>query len=232
MQKILLPGGDEQLAFLTESINLENKDILVAGPNLAPAAEELSELTAKSVEFILPDYESLMNANLYFTKKNIIPKMMEFEITDYDAESFDVIFAQASVSTSERKKIIKEFKRILKPGGIICVGEIIIKNREIPEFASEILERSDLDAKTIDEIRHFYSERNFNILKEKDLSETLKEFYTNVRKRYMAISEDLDEHEKSYYKKLMKKASHEANAFLDFGAGKYIGFYAMILKLG
>ncbi len=63
------------------------------------------------------------------------------------------------------------------------------------------------------------------------MSETLPEFYSAVRQRSHEIAEELTEDEKTYYKKLLKKSSHEANAFLDFGAGKYIGFYVLVLKL-
>lgn len=232
MQKIILPGGDKQFEFLTRTINLEGKSVLLVGSNLAPAAYDLSVRETVKVEFIVPDYESLLNANMYFAEKKVIPKMMEFEVTDYEDNSFDVIYAQASVSGFNRKKIVKEFKRILKPSGILCVGEVIIKQDDYPAFAAEILENSDIDAMKPEELKSFYSERGFELLKEADFSDTLKEFYSIVRTQSKQTSEDLTEREKSYYKKLLKKASHEANAFLNFGADKYIGFYAMILRLG
>lgn len=232
MQKILLPGGDKQLEWFSQSVNLEGKSILVVGANLAPAADELLSFGPERIEFILPDYETLINANLYFSKKNIIPKMMDFEVTDFENDEFDVIYAQASISGFNRKKITKEFKRILKPSGIICVGEIILKSKEFPPFIGEILENSDIDELTVEELKNFYTSRNFEVVKETDLSSTLKEFYLQVRRHSEEIKEDLTDREKAYYKKLLKKASHEANAFLDFGADKFIGFHALLLKMG
>jgi hypothetical protein len=44
--------------------------------------------------------------------------------------------------------------------------------------------------------------------------------------------ETLTEKEKSYYKKLLNKISHESNAYLKLGADKYIGYKLLILKLG
>ncbi|RMG82254.1 MAG: methyltransferase domain-containing protein [Bacteroidetes bacterium] len=232
MQRILLPGGDKQLEWFSQSVNLEGKSILVCGANLAPAVEELISFKPGRIEFILPDYESLMNANLYFSEKNIIPKMMDFEVTDFENDEFDFIYAQASVSGFNRKKIIKEFKRILKPSGIICVGEIILKHPEYPQFIEEILDNSDIEALTVEELKNFYTSRKFEVVKEADLSSTLKEFYLQVRKHSEEVKEDLTESEKSYYKKILKKASHEANAFLEFGADKFIGYQTLILKMG
>jgi DNA-directed RNA polymerase subunit N (RpoN/RPB10) len=42
---------------------------------------------------------------------------------------------------------------------------------------------------------------------------------------------NLSGQEKSYYKKLLNKISHESNAYLKLGADKYIGFKMLILKL-
>jgi len=231
MQKILLPGGDKQLELLVKSVNLTGKKILVAGANSAPAAEELTSLSGVAAEFIVEDYESLINANLYFTSKEIIPKMMDFSVTDYESDTFDLIYAQGSVSGYERKLTIKEFKRVLKPGGILCAGEIILRSDEVPGFVEELLERSNLNPFNMESISKFYAERNFTPLIQKEMSETLPEFYSAVRQRSHEIAEELTEDEKTYYKKLLKKSSHEANAFLDFGAGKYIGFYVLVLKL-
>jgi hypothetical protein len=43
---------------------------------------------------------------------------------------------------------------------------------------------------------------------------------------------DLTQQEKSYYKKLLHKISHESNAYLNLGADKYIGFIALLLQKG
>lgn len=231
MQKILLPGGDKQLDMLIKSVNLSGKKILVAGANSAPAAEILTEKSAITAEFIVEEYESLINANLYLAQKEIIPKMMDFTVTDFKNDEFDLIYVQSSISTSRRKLIVKEFKRILKSGGMLCVGELTLLQNEFPGFVRELIDRSDLHIMDIEELKKYYSDRNFEIKTEYDLSGTLKEFYSTVREKYLELSEDLNEQEKSYYKKLLKKASHEANAFLDFGADRYIGFHMMIMKL-
>ena len=40
----------------------------------------------------------------------------------------------------------------------------------------------------------------------------------------------LTDNEKSYYKKLIKKMSHESNAFLNLGGDNYFGFMMLILQ--
>ena len=40
--------------------------------------------------------------------------MMDFDNTDFNAEEFDLVYAQASISLLNRNKIVKEIKRILE----------------------------------------------------------------------------------------------------------------------
>ena len=42
--------------------------------------------------------------------------------------------------------------------------------------------------------------------------------------------DNLTDKEKSFYKKLLSKISHESNAYLKLGADRYIGFKMLILK--
>ena len=68
---------------------------------------------AASVKIIVGDYESVMNSRMILPKDTEIRvSMMDFEHTDFSAESFDLVYAQASVSSSRRNKVIKEIKRI------------------------------------------------------------------------------------------------------------------------
>ena len=69
-----------------------------------------------------------------------------------------------------------------------------------------------------------------NIMKEEDLSFTLKEFYVQSEKMLSKETGDFSEQEKSYYKKLLKKISHESNAYLNLGGSDYTGFTALIMR--
>ncbi len=80
------------------------------------------------------------------------------------------------------------------------------------------------------ELEKYYSDRNLELIDQLDISFTLNEYYSTnenmLRKRIV----DLSDNEKSYYKKLVNKISHESKAYLRHGADKFIGFEALLLK--
>jgi len=157
---------------------------------------------------------------------------MDFEITDFEDSSFDLIYAQASISSLNRNKIIRELKRILRPGGYLCVGEIVSLKNDIPQFVKDIFDSSDLLPTFIGDFEKYYIDRNFEVIARYDLSKTLQDYYSKSASLLKNAKGNLDDKEKSYYKKLLNKISHESNAYLKLGGDKYIGFTAALLKKG
>lgn len=229
--QILLPGLSGQLKFLTSHIKLPGLNTLIAGTSSEKAAKIISEKSGLPAELIVDDYESLLTSKLALgNAETVNVKMMSYEATDYGAASFDLIYAQASVSSVNRNKIIKEFKRILKPGGFLCVGELVKLSAGVPRFVQDIFDNSELLPLHAAEIEDYYLSRNFEIVAKKDLSSTLKNYYSVNSEKLKKTEADLNEDEKKYYKKLLNKISHETGAFLKLGADKHIGFTALLLK--
>jgi len=158
--------------------------------------------------------------------------LMSFDATDFNLSSFDLIYAQASISSTKRNKIVKEIKRILKPGGYFCVGEIVILHRRVPMFVQNIFDSSDLLPLFNNDLNKYYHEKNFILNGSIDLTNTLKEFYLRNATLLKNSEGGLTQQERSYYKKLVNKISHESNAYLRLGANKYIGFTALLLQRG
>ena len=73
-------------------------------------------------------------------------------------------------------------------------------------------------------------DRNFEQIDSKNLSHTLREYYSIVSEMLKNQSEQLTESEKSYYKKAMNQIKHESYAYLRLGAEKFMGFKTLILK--
>lgn len=231
-KEILLPGGDSQLRYTLGNIEIKGKKALVLGSGSENIALEILNKDADSVELIVEDYESLLISQLNLNDvDSITPKLMDFELTDFAIDTFDIVYAQASISNTRRNKIIKEVKRILKNDGVLIVGEIIKLEKDIPQFVSNIFEQSDLEPLFVDELKNFYNSRSFEIQDVVDYTKTLKEYYSsNLSKLKSSVSE-LTENEKSYYKKLINQISHQSKAYLKQGADKYIGFYTVAAKL-
>lgn len=229
--KIFLPGLDNQYRFVRRNIDLKELSILVIGSSSEAISNSFSKESGKRVEVIVEDYSSLMNSKLLIQEnQNINVRLMDFEFTDFNDKSFDLIYTQGAISNPRRNKIVKEINRILKPRGIFCVGEVVSLKEENPQYILDIYNSSELSPLEISEIEKYYRERKFEVLNQKDLSFTLEEYYSKNLMELKKSTQDMTNNEKSYYKKLINMISHESKAFLTQGADEYIGFYSLILK--
>lgn len=168
---VFLPAGMKQFRNLKNKYILKNKKVLVIGAGSERICYKMIEYGAASVVTIVNEYESLISARLVLSKENnIIVKMMEYDNTDFKDNEFDLVYAQASVSTSNRNKIIKEIKRILTTDGALCVGEITVLKVAYPAFVKDIFESSDILPLQHNSCKEYYSDRKFEVLYEEDLS--------------------------------------------------------------
>jgi ubiquinone/menaquinone biosynthesis C-methylase UbiE len=230
-QTIFLPGGFKQFRILKSKYVLNDRNVLVIGSGSEKIAEKMIKSGASSVELIVNDYDSLINSRLNLSNDSKVSvKMMDFDNTDFNAEEFDLVYAQVSISSLNRNKIVKEIKRILKPEATLCVGEITFLINDYPPFVKNIFDTSDILPLLNDSCGTYYTERNYSVLYEEDLSSSLQSFYEHTAERLEDKIYTLTEKEKSYYRKLLNKISDESNAFLKLGADRYIGFKMMILK--
>lgn len=228
----MLPGGTEPFNLLKNKLDLTSLSILVMGSSCQEVARMLAAESGTRTELIVEDYESLMASKLELGgDESVRARMMSFEHTDFDPDSFDLLFSQGSFSVENRKSILKEVKRILKPGGILCVSEISKLKEEVPAFVSDIFERDGINPLFTEELSSYYTERGFEIVLEEDLTKNLRKFYTAVKNSLERQKRELSDEELKHSKKLRKKFSHEADSFLKLGADKFIGFKALILKL-
>ncbi len=232
LQNIFLPGGFKVFRILRNHFHFADRTVLLIGAGSEMIAEKILHAGAKSVKMIVDNFDSLMNAKLSIKNKNQIDvRMMDFHNTDFNSDEFDLIYAQASISSDNRNKIVKEIKRILKQEGTFCVGEITVFTKTYPTFVRDIFSSSEIVPLNHDECSKYYQDHGFKIYYEQDLSSSLKNFYENALLELEKATKHLTEQEKSYYKKLLNKISHESNAYLNLGADKYIGLKMLILKL-
>jgi ubiquinone/menaquinone biosynthesis C-methylase UbiE len=233
MDKIVfLPGTGRQLEFLLENVNISGLSILVIGNGCEEISKTYMAQNALKVIIIVDNNDSLLNTRLQLTGSNIAVRLMEFDNTDFKDSEFDLVYAQASVSNKKRNKTAKEVFRILKPGGYFCVGEITSPAKMPPKFITDLWLASDITPLHPKEMEKFYTDRKFQLIKSRELSHTLKDFYVTSKTLLENNLINLSEQEKSYYKKLLNRISHESNAYLKLGGDAYIGFYASIFKKG
>ena len=231
LNKIFLPGTDKQIEMFIKKIDVKDKSVLVIGAGSEEIVKRLKQENPSSLHLIVEEQGSLLVSRLYLKdEKEIQVRLMDFENTDFNTEQFDIAYTQASISIIKRNKIIKEIKRILKPGGILCAGEIISKTEIVPGFVKDIWEHSGISPLNEIELGKYYTSKGFKILYEEDLSYTLKDFYSTGSNLLKQKIKDLSEKEKSYYKKLLNQISHESNVYLKLGGDRHIGFRVIMAK--
>jgi ubiquinone/menaquinone biosynthesis C-methylase UbiE len=223
---IQLPGGNKQLEHLLEQNIPQGIHALIIGPGCEHAAANLINHFT-DINIIADDYNSVMQIRMKLKDEDRIKvKMMDYTQTDFKDDYFDLIYAQGSISVPERKDIIKEIKRILTGNGLLCVGEILSLKEPVPGFVSDILERSDLETLASTGIKKYFESKGFEIISEKDLSETLRDFYEKIRSEVLKVDKDEKEEDKKYFSRM----KHESNAYLKLGGDKYIGFKSLIMR--
>ena len=230
---IFLPGSGKQFNHIKAKISLKDKDILIIGSNSKKIAQMFLDAEANVVTIILDEYDSLLKARyLLKNKEKISVRLMDSNSTDFDDAVIDIVYAQASISNKMRNKIIKEINRILKPDGILNVGEITSLKSSPPIFVNDIWESGNILPLNSDDIKKYYEERKFEVVDTLDLSVHLKDFYLESKNLLSNNIDSLSENEKAYYKKLLKRMSHESNAYLKLGGKDYMGFTSIIAKEG
>lgn len=232
-KQIFLPGLNRQIDFLIRNTSKSFTSILVIGSSSEQIATKLKSKFNCKVELIVSEYESLMNSKLILSGNDaIVPRLMNYDSTDFADKQFDLIYAQASISIVERNKIVKEFKRILRPDGLLCLGEITLLKKDQPPFIKNIFDSSNLLPLCTDEIEKYYGERNFRVIASENLSGTLVNYYAMNVDQLKSSTAKFTDQEQSYYKKLINKISHESNVYLKLGGDKYIGFEVLLLSIG
>jgi len=223
---ILLPGGSNQLEYLLEQDILKGGQALIIGSNCESIATKLLEYFT-SLYIVADNYDSVMQIRMKLKDEDKIKvKMMDYAHTDFQDKSFDLIFAQASISVPERKDIVKEIKRILTINGLLCAGEIVSLKEPVPGFVNDIWERSGLEPIASSEIKKYYEGKGFGVLSERDFSTTLRDFYEGT----ISVVSKTGKAEKEEDKKYFSRMKHESNAYLKLGGDKYIGFKSLIMR--
>lgn len=206
--------------------DLAGNHALIIGPNCESIIVRLIS-TFSTINIISDDYDAVINYRMRLDVNDKIKiKIMDYAHTDFPDRHFDLIYAQGSISISERKNILKEIKRVISPEGIICIGEIVALTEPVAEFVKDIWEFSNLDPISSNKLTKFYESKEFIVLSERDHSSALKDFYEKAR----ISASEVDKEEQDRNKKFLARIKHESNAYLKHGGNKFIGFKSLIMR--
>jgi len=221
-----LPGGNNQLKHLLNQDIAKGKQALIIGTTSDQIVKKLLGYFDE-INVIAESYDSLIRIKMLLKEEPVIKvKMMDFAHTDFEDKYFSLIYAQGSVSVPDRKDILKEMKRIISDDGMLSIGEVVSLKEPVAGFVSDIWEQSGLEPLPASAIIKFYESKGFEIVSEKDLSNTLNDFYEKIRYTVLKAGKD----EKEQNKKMFARFKHESNAYLKLGGDKYIGFKSLIMR--
>lgn len=223
---IQLPGGVNQFQHLLNQEIHDGDRALIIGPQCESIAKALLSYFT-NVYVITDDYDSLMQTRMKLKDEDKVKiKMMDYAHTDFDDNYYALIYAQGSVSIPGRKNILKEIKRILTEDGIISIGEIVSLKEPVAGFVKDIWERSAMEPIASSAIKKFYESKGFEVISEQDYSDTLKDFYEEIRLEFLKAGKEEKELDKKYFSRI----KHESHAYLKLGGDKYIGFKSLIMR--
>ena len=228
--KVFLPGTEKQFSHLFKNVDLAGKTMLIMGCGCEGIAKAMLSYSP-DISIILNDQNSLVESRYQLKEeKRVKVIMMDYMNTDFSEAQFDIVYTQASISAKERNKIVKEIKRILKPDGILNVGEIVSLQEPVPAFVSDTWKTIGLLPLSTLQITTYYEGKNFEVISEEDLTDTLKEHYRRTKEQIRTKVKFLPDEEAAFNQKLINRIKHEANIYLKLGGDKYIGFKSIIMR--
>lgn len=228
--KVFLPGTEKQFSQLLKNVDLAGKTILIMGSGCEGIAKAMLSYSP-DISIILNDQNSLVESRYQLKEeKRVKVIMMDYMNTDYAEDQFDLVYAQASITVTERNKIVKEIKRILKPEGILSVGEIVSPREDVPAFVTDMWKSSGLSPLSDSQIKDYYKGKNLELISEEDLTDTLREYYKRGKELIRTKIKFLSDEETAFNQKLINRMKHETNVYLKLGGDKYIGFKSLIMR--
>jgi ubiquinone/menaquinone biosynthesis C-methylase UbiE len=222
---IFLPGSSEQVKFFLHESPINSQDvILLIGASHFEITNRLAAEYPDKIVNVVDDYDNLMLSRIGLTAKKIASiSFMEFDKLDFPDNTFTAVYAQASISIEKRGTILEQVKRVLKPEGILCIGEMVNLKKEVPQFVHDIWNNGEITPLFIDEVPEYYSSLGFNVTAKKQFS--LQSFYTNAEKQFKNMQNKDD-----YQNRVLKRIKHECNAYLNLGGSKYMGILSILAR--
>ncbi len=226
-----LPGGDSPVKFFLNEFPERNGSLLLLGNGFPQLVSYFIDAGFSSIIGASNENTEIFEYKANTPKEKQIPSLcVDYASLDYDKESFDHVFCQATLTLAGRNKLIREIRRVLKPGGFLTTSEILCNKKPAPTFLNDIWAESGQDPLYTDEFEAYYTSRSFKIKNSADFTNDLDEFYIKSYKLLESSLKSLPADKRVQFRKDFVQEKHEITSLVKGGALKYMNFKTMILQ--
>lgn len=172
------PGGTRTIAAIAKACFLGNgRKVLEIGTSTGITALELAQLTGCQITAIDINEESLKEASER-AKNGGVSSLIKFLKDDatnlsFEDNTFDVVFCGNVTSlVSNRDEALKEYARVLKPGGILAAVPMYYIKKPSIQLVKDVSKaiKVEIEPHTKEYWIDFFSKSDFNILSCDDFS--------------------------------------------------------------
>lgn len=213
MPDILLPGMSRQYNHILRLTGFKGKNICIFGSKSTPIASMFLKRQASAVSVIVEHEDDLLEDRASeWLKTGTSLKLMNYANTDFPSDSFDYIYAQAALVGSDRRTVLKEMYRLLKPGGELSLGDIILFKQAPPVF-NAIFKESGMKPIEDSALTELLEETGFTIKDKTDISDGLTTYYKTQLDYIEEYEQKLSPAEKKDLKKELAPYKHECKSY-------------------
>ncbi|MBI5726739.1 MAG: class I SAM-dependent methyltransferase [Ignavibacteriales bacterium] len=228
---ILLPGMNEQSNAFLRHHKIKETKMLVMGTAAPHLLKKFLNPFVASIDVIIDNEDLLLTERLSAPKdKKVRIRFMDFVNTDFTDNTFDFVYTQGAASTLQRVKVLHEVKRILKPGGVYCLGELVYIKGDVPVSIRSVWDIAGISPIELEQTEGCYTEAGFTILETTDLSKTLYAMYERYKEVMQNGASKMTEDELQALRHDLIRLKHEAEIFIKMGGDKYTGYFMYELQ--
>jgi ubiquinone/menaquinone biosynthesis C-methylase UbiE len=159
---------------------------------------------------------------------NVVVEKADMFNLNYDDSSFDIVWAEGAIFIIGFEKGLKEWKRLLKPNGMMIVSELSWLKSGIPKETSDFWAEAYPRIQSIEEnIKNakqcgYYLDSHFTIPE----SAWFNDYYTPMEKRIGELTEKYRENEEAQL--TLSRAKAEIDMYKNYSS--YYGYEFYILR--
>lgn len=225
----LTPGGPRLVTYAFEKTGGKNwrddAEMLYIGSSYGENVFAMAEQFPGSIVGADEDAEALFfcKSRIGDLRPRVSFRMMSPVALDPRDGTIDAVIVDGVLSSYNKRKLLREVRRVLKPGAPLLVAAPVWLEDGAPTGIRGVWETREYTVPTRAELADLLAECGFRIVHESDQTRVLEPFYkqfmTDVKKLAAAGFEEFKQH-----RALVKHYKHEIDMYFKHGGRRYMGY--------